>query len=104
MVGGMLSSQIINTLSADVTSEAQSTGLTSVFLDGCLHMFFTQLVPTFPVVHAPTFVFKDWIHPLLLNAIALGSLFMRKPDYTAKGEVLWRLAYTAVATSWHTLT
>ncbi|KIX02970.1 uncharacterized protein Z518_06520 [Rhinocladiella mackenziei CBS 650.93] len=96
-------SQMINTLSADVTSEAQGTGFTSVFLDGCLHMFFTQFLPSFPVVHAPTFVFKDWTHPLLLNAIALGSLFVGKKDYLAKGEVLWRLAHTAVATSWHTL-
>jgi hypothetical protein len=47
-------------------------------------MFFTQFVPSFPVVHAPTFVFKDWTHPLLLNAIALGSLFMGKNDYVAK--------------------
>jgi hypothetical protein len=47
-------------------------------------MFFTQFVPNFPVVHAPTFVFKDWTAPLLLNAIALGSLFMNKKDYVAK--------------------
>ncbi|KIV96968.1 hypothetical protein PV10_00778 [Exophiala mesophila] len=96
-------SHMINTTSADVTSEAHNVGLTSVFLDGCLHMFFTRFVPSFPVVHAPTFVFKEWTHPLLLNAIALGSLFMGKSDYVAKGEVLWRLAHTAVATSWPSL-
>jgi hypothetical protein len=67
-----------------VTSTAQNLGLTSVFLDGCLHMFFTQFAPNFPVVHRPTFVFKDWTSPLLLNAIALGSLFMSKKDYVAK--------------------
>jgi hypothetical protein len=68
----------------DVTSEAQSIGFTSAFLDGCLHMFFTEFVPSFPVVHAPTFVFKDWTHPLLLNAIALGSLFVGKSNYVKK--------------------
>lgn len=47
-------------------------------------MFFTEFVPAFPVVHRPTFVFKDWTHPLLLNAIALGSLFMGKRDYIFK--------------------
>ncbi|KIW10484.1 hypothetical protein PV08_11448 [Exophiala spinifera] len=95
--------QMINSLSADVTSEAQTTGFTTVFLDGCLHMFFKQFLPSMPVVHAATFVFKDWTHPLLLNAIALGSLFMGKKDYVLKGEILWRLAHTAVATSWQTL-
>ncbi|ETI26008.1 hypothetical protein G647_02785 [Cladophialophora carrionii CBS 160.54] len=96
-------SHIINSTSGDVTSTAQSLGLTSVFLDGCLHMFFTQFVPNFPVVHRPTFVFRDWTSPLLLNAIALGSLFMGKKDCVAKGEALWRLAHTAVATSWSSL-
>lgn len=47
-------------------------------------MFFTEFVPSFPVVHEPTFVFKDWTHPLLLNAIALGSLFVGKSDYVKK--------------------
>ncbi|KIW65493.1 hypothetical protein PV04_07750 [Phialophora macrospora] len=96
-------SHIINSMSGDVTSTAQNLGLTSVFLDGCLHMFFTQFAPNFPVVHRPTFVFRDWTSPLLLNAIALGSLFMSKKDDVAKGEALWRLAHTAVATSWSSL-
>jgi hypothetical protein len=87
----------------DVASEAESTGLTTVFLDGCLHMFFTNFVPSFEVVHRPTFVFRDWTHPLLLNAIALGSLFMCQKENISKGETLWRLAHTAVATSWNTL-
>lgn len=70
--------------SADITLEAQSLGLTSSFLDGCLHMFFSRFVPLFPVVHVSTFVFKEWTHPLLLNAIALGSLFMGKSDFIIK--------------------
>ena len=71
-----------------MTSEAQNTGFTAMFLDGCLHMFFTRFVPSFPVVHAPTFVFKDWTHPLLLNAIALGALFMGKEDYVKKVRLM----------------
>lgn len=66
-------------------------------------MFFTNFVPSLPVVHRPTFVFRDWTHPLLLNSIALGSLFMSQEQKTLKGETLWRLAHTAVATSWNTL-
>jgi hypothetical protein len=104
--------------SADVTSQAEFTGLTTVFLDGCLHMFFANFVPTFPIVHRPTFIFREWTHPLLLNAIALGSRFMFQKESSVKvcaesvirpiallinpnlqGEALWRLAHTAVATS-----
>lgn len=70
--------------SADVTTEAESMGLTTVFLDGCLHMFFTHFIPLFPVLHRPTFVFRDWTHPLLLNAIALGSLYIGQKGYVAK--------------------
>ncbi|KAL6408732.1 C2H2 type zinc finger domain protein [Ilyonectria robusta] len=95
--------QIITAASTDVTSEAQTAGLMTVFLDGCLRMFFTRFIPSFPVVHAPTFTFKDWTHPLLLNAIALGSLFTGQKDDIDKGEILWRLAHTAVTTSWHDL-
>jgi hypothetical protein len=65
-------------------------------------MFFTRFNQSVPVLHRPTFVYKELIHPLLLNAIALGSLYLG-PEHTAKGEALWRLAHTAVATSWTTL-
>jgi Fungal specific transcription factor domain len=70
--------------SADVTSQAEFTGLTTVFLDGCLHMFFSNFVPTFPIVHRPTFIFREWTHPLLLNAIALGSRFMFQKESSVK--------------------
>ena len=96
-------SQIIADLSTNVTSEAQSNGLSTVFIDGCLHMFFDQFNPGFQVCHRPTFAFRDWTHPLLLNAIALGSLFLSQESHIAKGEALWKLAHVAVATSWHTL-
>jgi len=48
-------------------------------------------------------VFRDCIHPLLLNAIAIGSLYLGPKDAVTKGEILWRLAHTAVATSWQSL-
>lgn len=75
---------LISFKSADVTSQAEFTGLTTVFLDGCLHMFFTNFVPTFPIVHRPTFIFREWTHPLLLNAIALGSRFMFQKESSLK--------------------
>lgn len=40
---------------------------------------------------------------MLLNAIAIGSLYLGPKDAIAKGEALWRLSHTAVATTWQTL-
>lgn len=96
-------SEMIVSLSSSVTAAAGSTSITSVFLDECLHMFFVRFIPTFPVLHRQTFVFRECTHPLLLNAIAIGSLYLGPKDAVAKGEALWRLAHTAVATSWQTL-
>ncbi|KAL5336015.1 cytochrome P450 [Aspergillus crustosus] len=97
-----LSSLIGETFSR-VTAPASLTGLTSRFLDGSLHMFFENIIPMFPIFHRPTFVFRDCAPPLLLNAIALGARFLGSRDATEKADVLWRLAHTAVATSWNTM-
>lgn len=66
-------------------------------------MFFVKFIPTFPILHRATFVFRDSTHPLLLNAIAIGSLYLGPKASIIKGEALWKLAHTAVATSWQTL-
>ncbi|RDW84107.1 uncharacterized protein DSM5745_04433 [Aspergillus mulundensis] len=96
-------SSLINDTFSTVTAPASLTGLTSRFLDGSLHMFFENIIPMFPIFHRPTFVFRDCAPPLLLNAIALGALFLGSRDAVEKADVLWRLAHTAVATSWHTM-
>ncbi|KAF2473730.1 uncharacterized protein BDR25DRAFT_386592, partial [Lindgomyces ingoldianus] len=97
-----LSALISNTVNG-VTKPAALANLTSRFLDSCLHMFFSTFIPMLPVVHRPTFVFRECSPPLLLNAIAIGSLFLGTPEASAKGDVLWRLAHTAVSTSWHSM-
>lgn len=94
---------LIVTKSRSVTAEVESTSITSVFLDAALHMFFERFVPTFPVLHRATFVFKECTHPLLLNAIAIGSLYMGPKSALAKGEALWRLAQMAATTSWQSI-
>ncbi|KAF1985331.1 C2H2 type zinc finger domain protein [Aulographum hederae CBS 113979] len=86
-----------------VTKDIDLRSITSVFLDECLHMFFTRFIPTFPVMHRATFIFRDSAQPLLLNAIAVGSLYLGQKDAVRKGESLCSLAYTAVVTSWHQL-
>ncbi|KAJ5648534.1 hypothetical protein N7490_004906 [Penicillium lividum] len=94
---------MITSSSSSVTAAVKATLITSVFLDECLHMFFVRFIPTFPLLHRATFVFRECTHSLLLNAIAIGSLYLGPSDAVAKGEALWRLAHTAVATSWQSL-
>ncbi|RFU27123.1 hypothetical protein B7463_g9215, partial [Scytalidium lignicola] len=96
-------SRMVASLSSSVTAAVEATSITSMFLDECLHMFFVRFIPTFPILHRATFVFRDCTQPLLLNAIAIGSLYRGPKDSIAKGEVLWRLAHIAVATSWEKL-
>ncbi|OJJ43251.1 hypothetical protein ASPZODRAFT_74795 [Penicilliopsis zonata CBS 506.65] len=95
--------EMVTSSSSSVTAAVKSTSITSVFLDECLHMFFVRFIPTFPILHRATFVFRECTQPLLLNAIAIGSLYLGPKDSVAKGEALWRLAHTAVATSWQSL-
>ncbi|PCG91812.1 Transcription factor [Penicillium occitanis (nom. inval.)] len=96
-------STIINDLCRTLNSDAETTGVTSDFFDACMHEYFERVLPSFPVLHAPTFQAQDCISPLLLNILALGSLFVTMPGSNEKGEIIWRLAHTAVATSWQSL-
>jgi Fungal specific transcription factor domain len=69
-----------------------------------MHVFFEKFIPSFPVLHKPIFSPRGSSSPLLLNIIAVGFLFVGAKDAIHKGEALWRLAHTAVATSWQALT
>lgn len=86
--------------SSNVTIEINARGITSSFLDACLHQFFARYNPTIQILHEPTFDLKDCGPFLLLNMVAIGSLFFGSTDAVLKGEFLWRLAQTAAATSW----
>ncbi|KAH8646340.1 hypothetical protein BX600DRAFT_477545 [Xylariales sp. PMI_506] len=97
-------SHMITNLSSRVTSAVKTLpDLTPTFLDTCLQNYFSCFNTYFPVLHQPTFMFRECSPSLLLNAIALGSLFVGTQEAISKGEALWRLAYTAVATSWQHL-
>ncbi|KAF2150953.1 hypothetical protein K461DRAFT_164024 [Myriangium duriaei CBS 260.36] len=98
-------SDMIKDLSSSLVQEVQYTGITSEFLDTCLHTFFDRFCSILPVMHQPTFSLRDCAHPLLLNMIALGSLFIAadREQALVRGEALWRLAHTAVATSWQSM-
>ncbi|OQD68111.1 hypothetical protein PENPOL_c003G09948 [Penicillium polonicum] len=95
--------EMVTSSSSSVTAAVKATSITSVFLDECLHMFFIRFIPTFPILHRATFVFRECTHALLLNAIAIGSLYLGPKDSVAKGEALWHLAHTALSTSWQSM-
>jgi hypothetical protein len=104
--GNMALDQIYRTiddLSKRLNSDVHRSGFTSSFLDSCLHEYFKRISPSFPVIHEQTFQAQKTIPPLLLNMVALGSLFVCEKDAAEKGEMLWRLGHTAVATTWQTL-
>ncbi|KAL2838111.1 hypothetical protein BJY01DRAFT_38280 [Aspergillus pseudoustus] len=95
--------KLIDETAKRLGADIDNNSITSQFLDSCLHEFFERVHPAFPVIHAPTFSSQKTIAPLLLNMVALGSLFVCVPNSVQKGELLWRLGHTAVATSWRTL-
>lgn len=75
----------------------------AAWLDTCLHMFWTRFIPSFPVLHRPTFDLRSTSAPLLLNMISLGSLCLPGEQNRAKGVALWRLVHKGVAGSWDRL-
>ncbi|RJE22752.1 hypothetical protein PHISCL_04897 [Aspergillus sclerotialis] len=86
--------EMVTSSSSSVTAAVKATSITSVFLDACLHMFFVRFIPTFPILHRATFVFRECTHPLLLNAIAIGSLYLGPKDSVAKvGFTLLKLGF-----------
>ncbi|KAL2426420.1 hypothetical protein ABEF95_004397 [Exophiala dermatitidis] len=91
---------MITDMSSNVTREISARGITSAFLDACLHQFFVRFNTTFPILHEHTFELRECGPFLLLNMVALGSLFFGSSEAISKGEFLWRLAQTAAATSW----
>ena len=46
-------------------------------------MFLTRSIHAMPMVHSPTFVSRDCDHPLLLNMIVLGSMFIAGEETVA---------------------
>ncbi|CEJ61693.1 hypothetical protein PMG11_10216 [Penicillium brasilianum] len=95
--------KLIDDLSTRLNSNLRNTGVTPPFVDVCLREFFGRVSPSFPIIHEPTFSVRDCISPLLLNMVALGSLFVCVTDAVEQGEILWKLGHTAVAASWQSL-
>ncbi|KAL5356429.1 hypothetical protein BJX96DRAFT_171605 [Aspergillus floccosus] len=95
--------KLIDDLSKRLNNNLHNAGVTPSFVDACLREYFGRVSPWFPIIHEPTFSVRDCIAPLLLNMVALGSLFVCLPDAAEQGEMLWKLGHTAVAASWQSL-
>ncbi|KAF5962972.1 C2H2 type zinc finger domain-containing protein [Fusarium bulbicola] len=79
-------SDMVTCLSQNVTSAAKSLPeLNPAFLDSCLQAYFSYFNIYFPILHRPTFIYRDCSPSLILNAIALGSLFIGTEDAVKGG-------------------
>jgi hypothetical protein len=63
---------------------ASTSPLSSAFLDKGLKLFFTRFLPTFQVIHQPTWSLKSASASLSINLIALGTLYMTEDGDRAK--------------------
>jgi hypothetical protein len=77
-------SEILKEMPAKLTEEVNSKRLSSRFFDDCLDLYFSRVAPAMPVLHRPTFCPSECSSALLLNIIALGSLFVGGSDAIAK--------------------
>jgi hypothetical protein len=77
-------SQVIKELPGKLVAELENTDVASSFFDECMDYFFTIFLPTFPIIHRPTFHARDCGSPLLLNMLALGSSFIGSKEARAR--------------------
>jgi hypothetical protein len=66
---------------------ASTSPLSSAFLDKGLKLFFMRFLPTFQVIHQPTWSLKSASASLSINLIALGTLYMTEDGDRAKVEI-----------------
>ncbi len=69
-------SKMIKDLPSKLVAELEGGDIGSSFFDDCLDLFFSQFSASFPILHKPTFIIRECSSTLLLNMLALGSLFI----------------------------
>ena len=85
--------------SLNATAVTKGSMLPPPFLDRCLTKFFDQFSSFCPVLPRTTFVFQEHAPPIILSAMAVGSLFLEEQGSKARGEMLWDLAHAALEAS-----
>ena len=73
--------------------------LPSAFLDRCLEAYFIHFNVSFPVLHRPTFTIQEYAPPVILGAMAIGSLFIDEAGVRGRGELLWTLVNATLEAS-----
>ena len=76
--------KMIRDLPAGLVAEVENMDKSSSFFEDCLDLFFTHFSPVLPLLHKPTFVARDCGSTLLLNILALGSLFVGTKDAVSR--------------------
>lgn len=69
------------------------------FLDACLHLYFREFHPNFPIIHRPTFQRERTSALLLLSMCSIGCMFVG--TQAARDSGLWiyeRLHYVIIVT------
>ncbi|WWD02664.1 hypothetical protein V865_000704 [Kwoniella europaea PYCC6329] len=92
---------LVANMSTNVIS--QMNLVSSHFLDRCLSAYFNRFLAALPITHRATFNIRTTNAPLLLSMIAVGSLCLQSDDARRLGDSIWRLANTAVSSSWQEL-
>ena len=82
--------KMIRDLPAGLVAEVESMDKSSSFFEDCLDLFFTHFSPILPLLHKPTFVVRDCGSTLLLNILALGSLFVGTKDAVSRVSSITR--------------
>ena len=85
--------KMIRDLPAGLVAEVESMDKSSPFFEDCLDLFFTHFSPALPLLHKPTFAARDCGSTLLLNILALGSLFVGTKDAVSRvSSIIWSMA------------
>ena len=78
------------------TNLFSSWEVSSEFLDTALQLFMMRVNHLLPIVHRPTFAQRTTPPGLLLNMVALGSLFVGSEQARTQGEAIWCVDATAI--------
>ena len=85
--------KMIRDLPAGLVAEVESMDKSSPFFEDCLDLFFTHFSPALPLLHKPTFAARGCGSTLLLNILALGSLFVGTKDAVSRvSSIIWSMA------------